>query len=124
MHTVLTTPTFERDAAEAGLSDEDIIEICAWLGAHPRAGVPIPGTGGARKVRFAGRGKGKSGGYRTIYYFAAEDVPIFALALISKGVRADISKAERNQLEKLLPTIADAYRAAKTPRKGTWEPLT
>ena len=30
-----------------------------------RAGDEIPGTGGYRKFRVAGRGKGKSGGYRT-----------------------------------------------------------
>jgi hypothetical protein len=36
-----------------------------------RAGDLIPGTGGARKRRFAGRGKGKSGGYRTVSYLRA-----------------------------------------------------
>jgi mRNA-degrading endonuclease RelE of RelBE toxin-antitoxin system len=58
----------------------------------------IPGTGGARKVRFGGRGKGKSGGYRVITYYAAEDVPVFLLALVDKGQRADISQADRNAL--------------------------
>ena len=69
------------------------------------------GTGGARKVRFPGRGRGKSGGYRTVHFFAGEDVPIFVLALIDKGERENLSKAERNALAKLLPQIADAYRA-------------
>jgi hypothetical protein len=31
------------------------------------------GIGGARKRRFAGRGKGKSGGYRVISYYAGDD---------------------------------------------------
>ncbi|MCX7304421.1 MAG: hypothetical protein NTV73_08780 [Hyphomicrobiales bacterium] len=33
----------------------------------------MPGTGGARKLRFAGRGKGKSGGYRIITFYADAD---------------------------------------------------
>nr|WP_306025520.1 type II toxin-antitoxin system RelE/ParE family toxin [Oceaniradius stylonematis] len=76
----------------------------------------IPGTGGARKVRFVGSGKGKSGGYRTIHYFAADDIPIFLLALVKKGDRADTSQAERNQLARTLPAIADAYRASVRAR--------
>ena len=81
-----------------------------FLAANPTAGTIILGTGGARKVRFAARGKGKSGGYRTIHYFAAEDVPVFLLALVKKGRRADISQAERNLLAQTLPKIAEAYR--------------
>ncbi len=70
------------------------------------------GTGGARKLRHAGRGEGKSGGYRTIHYFGGDDVPIFLLALIDKGKRANLSQAERNDLARTLPKIADAYRQA------------
>jgi hypothetical protein len=54
----------------------------------------MPGTGGARKLRVAGRGKGKSGGFRVVTYYAAEDVPILMLAVIDKGERTDLSKAE------------------------------
>ncbi len=72
------------------------------------------GTGGARKLRHAGRGGGKSGGYRTIHYFGGNDVPIFLLALIDKGEKANLTKAERNQLAGLLPNIVEVYRAGKT----------
>jgi len=36
---------------------------------HPKAGDPIPDTGGLRKLRFADarRGKGKRGGLKVIY---------------------------------------------------------
>ena len=40
---------------------------------EPTFGELMVGTGGCRKVRFPGKGKGKSGGYRTIHYFAAEE---------------------------------------------------
>jgi len=78
---------------------------------HPRQGDIIPGTGGARKVRFAGRGKGKSGGFRAVTYFAADDVPVLLLALINKGERADLSQAERNALRIELQGFAEDYRA-------------
>lgn len=85
MHAVLTTPTFEADAAEAGLGDDEIQAISVWLADNPRAGAVMAGTGGARKVRFAGKSKGKRGGYRTIHYYGGDDVPLFPLALIDKG---------------------------------------
>ena len=62
-------------------------------------------------MRFAGRGKGKSGGYRVITFFAAGDVPILLLALVNKGERADISKADKNAMRQRLSRFADAYRA-------------
>lgn len=35
----------------------------------------MQGTGGVRKARLAGRGKGKSGGYRIVWYFGGGDIP-------------------------------------------------
>ncbi|MGH6923889.1 MAG: type II toxin-antitoxin system RelE/ParE family toxin [Propylenella sp.] len=120
MHTVVTTRTFERDAASAGLDDDEIIEMCVWLSNHPTAGVVVPGTGGARKVRFARRSKGKSGGYRTIHYFGGDDLPVFLLALIDKSDRANLSKAERNELARLLPEITRAYRSDVRSAVKSW----
>lgn len=45
-----------------------------------------------------------------MHYFGGEDVPVFLLALIDKGQRANISKAERNELAEVLPKIARIYR--------------
>lgn len=41
----------------------------------------------------------------------ASDVPVFLLALVDKGARGSLSKAERDELSKVLPQIAAAYRA-------------
>jgi hypothetical protein len=111
MHAVIETPTFLSDAAAAGLSDDERAAIVGFVAKNPKAGVLIRGTGGARKVRIAGRGKGKSGGYRLVTYFAAPDVPTFLLAMINKGERSDLSKAEQNALRTELSSIADDYRA-------------
>ena len=111
VHAVLETPTFLRDVAESGVSEDRRERIVRRVAENPRQGDVIPGTGGARKVRFAGRGKGKSGGYRVVTYFAADDVPVLLLALINKGERADLSQAERNALRMELQGFAEDYRA-------------
>lgn len=116
MHAVLLTPTFEAHAKAAGVTDAEIARIASTLASDPMAGDVIPGAGGARKVRFAARGKGKSGGYRTVHFYAGDDVPVFLLALVSKGQRADLSQAERNDLRALLGGLADAYRAGVSAR--------
>jgi hypothetical protein len=116
MHTVLHTDTFLADAKAAGVTDSELAEIEQTIAADPLAGDLIPGTGGARKVRIAGKGRGKSGGYRVITYYAAEDVPVFLLALVSKGERADISQADRNALRQILGKLADDYRAGVLAR--------
>jgi len=93
------------------MSEEERFAVVNFIAENPTAGVLMPGTGGARKIRFAGRGKGKSGGYRVVTYFAAPDIPVFMLAVINKGERANLSKAEQNELRKELSTIAEDYRA-------------
>lgn len=116
MHGVVTTSVFEADAKAAGLTETEINAIVAWIAANPLAGDIMQGTGGARKVRFPRPGKGKSGGYRTIHYYGGIDVPIFLLALVDKGERANLSKAERNMLARELVTLADDYRAGVSAR--------
>ncbi|MGZ5924111.1 MAG: type II toxin-antitoxin system RelE/ParE family toxin [Rhizomicrobium sp.] len=111
MHAVIETSAFLGDAAAAGMSEEERFAVVNFIAENPTAGVVMPGTGGARKIRFAGRGKGKSGGYRVVTYFAAPDIPVFMLAVINKGERANLSKTEQNELRKELSAIAEDYRA-------------
>jgi hypothetical protein len=85
--TVVETPAFAR-RAEKLLTKEEYEELIFALAAHPEAGDEIPGTGGVRKVRFAARGKGKSGGVRAIYYFYDQDCPLYAIFLYGKNEQA------------------------------------
>lgn len=110
MQTVVETPGYIVDAHDAGLTDQERASIVTAFARSPMHGVLMPGTGGARKARFAGRGKGKSGGYRVISYFAGDDLPVFLLALFGKGEKTNITKAEANALKSMLSGIADAYR--------------
>ncbi|MPZ58314.1 MAG: addiction module toxin RelE [Rhizobiales bacterium] len=111
MHAVIETPGFQRDASGAGLSDDDVAAIVATISRDPKCGDVMEGTGGARKIRFAGRGKGKRGGYRVVTYFGGDDIPVFLLALFSKGDLDNLSKAARNELRNELAGIATDYRA-------------
>lgn len=85
-------------------------EICDRIASDPQAGDIISGTGGARKLRHPAPGGGKSGGWRTIHYWGGNDVPVFLLAVYAKSQKDNISQAEKNELKKILPLVADAYR--------------
>jgi hypothetical protein len=42
-------------------------------------------------VRFAGKGKGKSGGYRVITFYSGSDIPVFLLNMFAKNEKADLA---------------------------------
>jgi hypothetical protein len=70
----------------------------------------ITGTGGARKIRWAGRAnQGKSGGVRIIYYYHDENLPIFLFTVYVKNQRANITAAEKNALKKIIQLIVKTY---------------
>ena len=109
-HTVIETPGFIRDAKAAGLDDAERWAIVSMFSANPTSGEEIKGTGGARKTRVGGRGKGKSGGYRVISFYSGDTVPVFLLNVFGKGERVDLSQAERNELRTELAGLVDDYR--------------
>src|ERR1700722_3867255 len=110
MQVVIETPDYLVDAKSLGLSTDERQTIVDYIAQNPDGGVEMKGTGGARKIRFAGRGKGKSGGYRVVTFFAGKDIPVFLLSIFSKGEKANLSQAERNEFKQVLGSIADAYR--------------
>lgn len=110
MQTVVETIGYLADAKSAGLSDEEREDVVSFIAANPEAGDLIVGTGGARKVRFRGRGKGKSGGYRVITYFGGGGLPVFLLNVFAKGDRADLSQKQRNVLRGILTKLTETYR--------------
>ena len=116
MQAVAELDDFRADAAAAGMSDEEIVEVTLLISANPQIGELMPGTGGARKFRMPGRGKGKRGGYRVITYFAGVDIPVFLLSVFAKGDRDNLSRAERNELRKELAGLAADYRRSMSAR--------
>ncbi len=76
MHTVIETSSYLADAKAAGMTEKERDAVVTLIADNPEAGDQISGTGGARKVRIAGRGKGKSGGYRVVTFYSGPDVPV------------------------------------------------
>lgn len=93
------------------MSDAERSDVVSLLAADPKAGDVMSGTGGCRKIRIAGRGKGKSGGYRVVFAFGGNDIPVFLIAVFSKDEKDNLSKAERNELAKLTEVLFKAYRS-------------
>jgi len=89
------------------------LAIINWIAAHPEAGDVIEGTGGARKVRFAGRGKGKSGGYRVITFFTGTEMPVFLLNIFAKNEKTDLTPKERRLFKSVLANMAEVYRSSR-----------
>ena len=56
-------------------------------------------------MRFAAKGKGKSGGVRVIYYFYDRDVAIYALLIYAKSERADLTAEQRKSVASLAAAI-------------------
>ena len=99
MHTVARLRSFDRAAADAGLSEDEIDAIVSYLAENPDAGDEMSGTGGCRKFRWAGRGKGKSGGYRTITFYSDERMPGFLVTVFGKAEKSNLTAKERGQLK-------------------------
>lgn len=110
MQTVIETPAFLASAKDENISDIERQEIVTYIANNPDAGDIMAGTGGARKLRFASQTKGKSGGYRIITFYADEDIPVFLLDIYSKSSQENLSKAERNELRKILTVLPTIWR--------------
>jgi hypothetical protein len=107
--TVVETPGFLREAA-AALTEAERTELVSYLAANPEAGDVMPETGGARKLRWKAQGRGKRGGARAIYYYHDESLPLFLLNVFAKNEKANLTKAERNEIRKLVPRLIAGYR--------------
>jgi hypothetical protein len=95
MHTVVETPAYLVSAAKAGMSQEERVVVVDQIAANPQAGEIISGGGGIRKVRVAGRGKGKSGGYRVLTYYMTENEPVYLISVINKSKATNLSDAQK-----------------------------
>ena len=108
MLTIAELPEYIRKV-EKLLSVTERLDIVNYLAAHPKAGDLVEGTGGIRKLRWGRGSQGKSGGVRVIYYFHNEAMPLYLLTLFAKNERANISKAERNELAELVELLVQIW---------------
>ena len=112
MLTVVETSAFAR-RTEKLLSAEEHEELIFYLAIHPESGDEIPGTGGVRKVRFAAKGRGKSGGVRIIYYFFEEENPLYAIFLYGKNEQVDLTPQQKKDVAAFAATIKAAAKVRR-----------
>ena len=61
----------------------------------------IPGAGGARKLRWAAKGKGKRGGARIIYVYVVIAARIYLLRCYAKNVKTDLTADEKKGVRQI-----------------------
>ena len=108
LNTVIETPAYLSSAKAEGMTAEEMKTVVDMIAADPMAGVLIRGSGGCRKMRVAGRGKGKSGGYRVVTFFGGAGVPVFLIAVLSKGSDANFSDAQVNAMAKVSARLVES----------------
>jgi hypothetical protein len=108
LQTVVELESFLK-RARAIMSDEERIGIVTFLAANPEAGISL--GGGLRKVRIAREDGGKSGGYRTLYVFGGEVMPLFLLTVYAKNEKGNLSKAEQSAALALSKALLATYGA-------------
>jgi hypothetical protein len=100
MRTVVELAAYLAAANRAGMSDDIRAEIALALSLNPELGDVMPGTGGARKFRWARRNEGKSGGFRVVTYYPGAE-RVYLIDVFAKNAKANLSAADRNDLKKL-----------------------
>ena len=100
MDTVIELSPFARNWRSIW-TEAEYNEFIEWIAANPKSGDVIKGSGGVRKIRWAGTGHGKRGGARIIFYSADADY-IYLMTIYAKNQRADISAKELKTIKELI----------------------
>jgi len=101
---VFATRAYER-AIRKLLEENARREMEQSIVAAPDAAPVIRGTGGIRKLRWAGSGRGKRGGIRTVYFYRAAPGAIYLLTACAKADREDLTPADVKVLSQLVAAI-------------------
>lgn len=104
MITVIETQQFLKKA-QSLMDDAERQALIVEIAQNPEAGDIIPRTGGVRKLRVAGKGRGKSGGHRLIYYYYNDKNPVLLFTIYGKNEKADLTGEEEKALYKIIQAI-------------------
>ena len=103
---IVETSFFTRQVV-ALLSDDEYRQLQAALVNRPTLGAVVPGSGGIRKVRWGLSGRGRRGGTRVIYYWAAPRETLLMLTIYAKTEQDDLSPSQVKVLRKV---VKEEYR--------------
>lgn len=105
LHEIIETPAYLAAAERAGMTEDDRVMVADYIAANPQAGDLIKGSGGIRKVRIAKPGVGKSGGWRVLTAYVSDTVAVLLVTAYGKNQRGNVSKAEVNEMAKLMKEL-------------------
>ena len=101
MFTFVETQLFTR-LLSGYLTDDEYSQVQVVLATNPEVGIVIPGSGGIRKLRWRGSGRGKRGGLRIIYYLRLAQDQVWMLTLHAKNEAENIPTATLRRIKEEL----------------------
>lgn len=99
------TDEFRSRWQKLGMTQEDLRELQNHLLEHPDAGPIISGAGGVRKLRWARKGRGKSGGVRVAYADFGSRETTWLVTVFGKNEKADLSPEERKAIKAFVKSL-------------------
>lgn len=93
---------------QALMDDETYRQFQIYLLENYTQGCYLQQTGGCRKIRWNGNGKGKSGGVRVIYYVLASKGRIYLLLIYSKNEQDNLTTEQCTIIKKLVGQLNGA----------------
>ena len=98
----IETPSFTKKWFALGFTDDDLSELQEFLIKNPEAGDMMIGTGGLKKIRYAFKGRGKSGSARVCYVDFASFEKNYLIQLFTKDEKPNLTDAEKNAIKKVI----------------------
>lgn len=96
------------------LDEEERMALEFYIACEPESHPVIPGTGGVRKARWAQPGRGKSGGFRVVYFFLAEPRRIYMASIYAKSRQSNLSQADQNCLAAIAAVIKKEAKGVRS----------
>jgi hypothetical protein len=115
--TICEVAAFASEARQVFTEDERE-RLIVFLASCPDAGDVMIETGGLRKLRWPARGQGKRGGARVIYYFRDTDMPLYLLAVYTKGEKIDLTHADKKAMRGLVEDLVKSCAMRRFRKNG------
>lgn len=98
---IIETSIFTKRVKEV-LDNEQYRLFQLFLVQNPDAGSVIKDSGGIRKIRWAGSGRGKRGRTRILYFWFNKDDTILLLFVFKKNEQDDLTKEQLKLLKSIV----------------------
>jgi hypothetical protein len=112
---LIATKQFEASIAEL-LTVDGVAALEYAIAVAPSAHPVIPGTGGARKMRWARKGMGKRGGIRVIYFYAARYETVLLMVAYAKNTQENLTNDQKKAVRKLTEGFEKELEAERGPQ--------